>query len=113
MGYLYRTYEVLQPSGVRYARAAYGGGYRNHPSGGFGIWKFKFPMITPDDAAQLQTDFLKQRGRLMTFTMRDPETVGSTAGHYNNCRFDMDDLVLTYNADGSVTTNTAIRTVTA
>lgn len=112
-GYLFKTNKVTQPSGPRYAYQVYGGGIRNHPTAPFGIWGFKFPIATETDATVIETAFIQQRGRLLIFSFRDPETMGSTAGYFQNCRFDNDELNQTYMADGSVTTDFSIRSVSA
>jgi len=110
-GFMHRTYSVTQPSGPRYTLGAYAGTIRNYPSAPFGIWELKFPKASVDDAARIETAFLKQRGRLLTFSMRDPETIGATAAYFQNCRFDTDDLTQTYMEDGSVSLSLAVRTV--
>jgi hypothetical protein len=78
--------------GVRRATALRGGGLTNFPAVPELAWDIQLKSIRPATAEDHIKFFITTHGRLGTFSFTDPDTSVT----YTGCRYDSDDLTVSY-----------------
>lgn len=90
----YQTnYSDVDTAGVRHALAMRSGGFTNFPTGAARIWDLRYAAIRTTDAEAIAAFFVTTAGRYGSFSFTDPDTSVT----YTGCRFDSDELELSYN----------------